>query len=120
MGRFAPEKRSELIVPRFILIPCGYSNYESPCELTSGESYVLFLEDRKGNYYHPLDPASTHIVRDNQVQEFGVNAWYKDGPGSKRIELAKFKHSVDQAKIESAESKTKTNSVPTPKKSIKE
>ena len=61
------------VIPRRIMVPCDYSFHELPSELTEGHCYVLFLRTMTANMYHPLDPASTHVVHDGRVAEFGMN-----------------------------------------------
>jgi hypothetical protein len=61
------------VVPRLIMVPCDYSFHESPSELTKGRNYVLFLRAMSANMYHPIDPASTHVIYDDRVADFGMN-----------------------------------------------
>lgn len=61
------------VMPQFIMVPCDYSFHESPSDLTTGRAYVMFLRDMGSNIYHPIDPASTHVVRENRVARFGMN-----------------------------------------------
>jgi hypothetical protein len=60
-------------IPKFIMIPCDYSFSESPSDLTKNREYIMFLSKMGSNLFHPLDPASTHVVFDKRVRMFGMN-----------------------------------------------
>ena len=60
-------------IPKLIMVPCDYSFHESPSELTENRKYVMFLRELGRNYFHPLDPASMHVVSDGRVANFGMN-----------------------------------------------
>lgn len=81
-------------VPRFVYIPCDYGQPESPCDLTKGRDYVLFLKYLGENLYTPVDPASTHILENDLVQEFGMNHISHGIPGTRSAELEEFKTRV--------------------------
>jgi len=67
------ERSERAVVPQRIMVPCDYSFEESPSDLTVGREYVLFLKSMTANIYHPLDPASTHVIHDGRVADFGMN-----------------------------------------------
>lgn len=82
------------IVPKFIEIPCDYPYRESPSDLTVGKTYVMFLEKVGAKFFHPLDPASMHVVFDGRVSNFGVNHAPDEKFGSRSIPIAEFRNGV--------------------------
>jgi len=72
------------VVPKYIMVPCDYSFSESPSDISTDVTYVLFLRQIGDNFFHPLDPASTHVVSKGRVANFGMNH-----PPTERVEFAK-------------------------------
>lgn len=70
---WSEESSERAVVPQRIMVPCDYSFHESPSNLTVGREYLLFLKSMTANIYHPLDPASTHVIHDGRVADFGMN-----------------------------------------------
>ena len=84
----------ENAIPKLIMVPCDYSFDESPSELTENRKYVMFLHELGRNFFHPLDPASMHVISNGRVADFGMDhpptAEFKFGEKSKTF--AEFKH----------------------------
>ena len=90
-----PETHSvQSVTPKYIMVPCDYSFHESPSELTNGRNYVLFLRQTGNNIYHPLDPASTHVISEGRVAKFGMNHPPRDNFIDKSTAITKFKAGV--------------------------
>jgi hypothetical protein len=67
------EKNRLPALPETIMIPCEYDYEAQPSNLTAGRTYIVFLQSMGRNFYHPLDPASTHVIQADRVAHFGVN-----------------------------------------------
>ena len=84
-----------------ILVPCGYSFDESPCELTKSKDYILFLESMGHNYYHPIHPFGMHRVQKDMVGMSGFD-WEGDfdpkAQNGKAITLEEFTKRIVDAK----------------------
>jgi hypothetical protein len=80
--------------PRHIMVPCDYKFHEEPSDLTKDRKYVMFLRNLGANLYHPLDPASTHVVEGDQVAKFGMNHSHSLSPKIETDQIESFKKSV--------------------------
>jgi len=56
-----------------IYVPCGYNFDESPCELTDGKEYVLFLKAGGNNFFNAVDFMSTNRVVNGVVGMSGID-----------------------------------------------
>ena len=99
-------------VPKYIMVPCNYSFAESPSDLTDRTTYVMFLKQLGNNIFHPLDPASTHVVSNGRVANFGMNHPVKPEFVNESIETDDFKEQV--LKIISDNAKVDEPLIPTP------
>lgn len=84
-------------LPMYIMVPCDYHFSESLSDLTAKVDYVLFLESLGGNFYHPVDPGSTHVVYEQRVRTFGMNHPVRDEEKFKMdsIPLEEFKSRIE-------------------------
>lgn len=73
LTRFIAGNSGAGVLTQTIFVPCGYTFDESPSDLTVGQRYVMFLDALGANMFHPLDPASTHVLHEGRVATFGVN-----------------------------------------------
>jgi len=90
-------KTIKTAMPQMIMIPCEYTDAESPSDLTAGKAYVMFLKDRKSNIYHPVDKASTHLIHDQRVASFGMNHPPDERFKDRSTPLAEFRSLVEAA-----------------------
>jgi hypothetical protein len=91
---FSPTEGNATSLPKTIIVPCQHTYDESPSSLTQGKSYVVFLEAMGANLYHPLDPACTHLIKDDRVSDFGMNSDPDPKFGAKVFPVADFKKEV--------------------------
>lgn len=91
---YSPTEGRTLSLPKTIMVPCQYTFDESPSSLTEGKSYVVFLQAMGANLYHPLDPASTHRIKEGKVSDFGMNSDPTPDFGGRVIPVADFKKEV--------------------------
>ncbi|WP_170156791.1 hypothetical protein [Roseimicrobium gellanilyticum] len=80
-----------------IFVPCDYTFDESPSDLTVGRRYVLFLDALGANMFHPIDPASTHVLHEGRVATFGVNHSPGEDFTQQSLTLEEFKKQVMNA-----------------------
>ncbi|MDB2687291.1 hypothetical protein N9Y42_08770 [Mariniblastus sp.] len=103
-------------IPQFIMVPCDYSFSESPSKLTENREYVMFLKELGRNYFHPLDPASMHVVSEGRVADFGMDhpptELFKFDERSKTFET--FKSRALKLISEEPPEKVKPTITPTP------
>jgi hypothetical protein len=109
----------ENTAPRHIMVPCDYKFHEEPSDLTKDRKYVMFLRNLGANLYHPLDPASTHVIEGDRVAQFGMNHPHNLSPQTKTEQIESFKKSVlailgSSRKGDKAESQQKVNAAESP------
>ncbi len=81
-------------LPMQVLVPCDYTYHESPSDLTEGTTYILFLAQMGSNFYHPIDPASTHVIHEGRVARFGMNHRPEKDFATKSVPLSEFRRQV--------------------------
>jgi hypothetical protein len=91
---FGPDQGAKRALPRTIMVPCDYTCDESPSSLQAGQHYVVFLKALGANVYHPVDPASTHRIKDQLVSTFGIDAEPRAASGDEMVEVGEFRKSV--------------------------